>query len=115
MQQKKSDNEDEYSGVGYILPTAISSVDEKSEEFQSIDPEPNRDFPTDLQVVTAQICRSFCNWSGGISLTETSIQQAYINLIQSSEKFIYIENQFFVTTLAGFPEGPQKEVNNRLG
>ena len=36
-------------------------------------------------------------------LTEKSIQNAYIELIDKSEHFIYIENQFFVSSLAGSP------------
>ncbi len=42
--------------------------------------------------------RSLSAWSGGIYETESSIQNAYIQLIQQAEHYIYIENQFFVTT-----------------
>ncbi|CAK9299593.1 unnamed protein product [Gordionus sp. m RMFG-2023] len=44
-----------------------------------------------------QICRSLTTWSGGIKDTENSIQQAYISIIKESKKFIYIENQFFIS------------------
>ncbi|GAA6057144.1 hypothetical protein JCM3770_004845 [Rhodotorula araucariae] len=45
-----------------------------------------------------QICRSVGPWSMGISHTEHSIQNAYIKAIQLSDHFVYIENQFFVTS-----------------
>ena len=39
-----------------------------------------------------QVLRSMCKWSGN-TYTETSILQAYIDLIQNAQHFIYIENQ----------------------
>ena len=44
------------------------------------------------------VLRSSTNWSAGLEDTEDSIYQAYLCLIQNSEKFIFIENQFFVTS-----------------
>ncbi|KAJ6452893.1 hypothetical protein C8R47DRAFT_262895 [Mycena vitilis] len=44
-----------------------------------------------------QVCRSVSDWSHGV-LTEHSIQNAYIKLIEESEHFIYIENQFFISS-----------------
>lgn len=44
-----------------------------------------------------QILRSSCNWSTGVRIPEKSILNAYIDLILNSEKFIYIENQFFMS------------------
>ncbi|XP_076810877.1 phospholipase D1-like isoform X2 [Clavelina lepadiformis] len=44
-----------------------------------------------------QILRSSCEWSAGISKTERSIQNAYLDAIERAEHFIYIENQFFIT------------------
>lgn len=47
----------------------------------------------------AQICRSAGPWSMGTATTvEHSIQNAYLKAIQMSEHFVYIENQFFVTS-----------------
>ncbi|KAJ2931072.1 hypothetical protein H1R20_g6021, partial [Candolleomyces eurysporus] len=43
-----------------------------------------------------QVIRSVSDWSHGV-LTEASIQDAYIKLINEAEHFIYIENQFFIT------------------
>lgn len=46
----------------------------------------------------AQVIRSAGSWSLGLKETEKSIQNAYLKLIETSEHYIYIENQFFVTT-----------------
>ncbi|KZO92207.1 phospholipase D [Calocera viscosa TUFC12733] len=43
-----------------------------------------------------QVVRSVSDWSHG-TLTEHSIQNAYVQLIQESNHFIYIENQFFIS------------------
>ncbi|KAF9076259.1 hypothetical protein BDP27DRAFT_1398485 [Rhodocollybia butyracea] len=43
-----------------------------------------------------QVVRSVCDWSHGV-LTEHSVQNAYIQLINESRHYIYIENQFFIS------------------
>ncbi|EEB06478.2 phospholipase D [Schizosaccharomyces japonicus yFS275] len=59
-----------------------------------------------------QVLRSAGLWSLGLVDTiETSIQNAYVSLIENSEHFIYIENQFFVTSTVC--EGTI--VENRIG
>jgi phospholipase D1/2 len=45
-----------------------------------------------------QILRSATAWSLGIEDTEHSIQSAYIKMIENSDHFVYIENQFFITS-----------------
>ncbi|KAG0704279.1 phospholipase D [Suillus ampliporus] len=46
-----------------------------------------------------QICRSAGLWSLGTpNRTEQSIQNAYLKAIELSEHFVYIENQFFITS-----------------
>ena len=45
-----------------------------------------------------QLLRSSGNWSLGLDETESSIQTAYCTLIRESEHFVYIENQFFITS-----------------
>lgn len=46
-----------------------------------------------------QMLRSCGEWSIGTpGKTERSIQNAYIKLIEASDHFIYIENQFFITS-----------------
>lgn len=50
-----------------------------------------------------QILRSVSGWSIGCdpSRREKSISTAYIDLILSAQRFIYIENQFFVSAVQG--------------
>ncbi|WVR06183.1 hypothetical protein IAU60_003213 [Kwoniella sp. DSM 27419] len=46
-----------------------------------------------------QICRSVGPWSmGTLTKIEHSIQNAYVKSITLSEHFVYIENQFFITS-----------------
>jgi phospholipase D1/2 len=44
-----------------------------------------------------QIVRSIGNWAGGVYRTETSILNAMLEVISSAEKWIYIENQYFIS------------------
>ena len=50
--------------------------------------------------MTCQILRSAGQWSLGLQdeMTEQSIHLAFIQLIKSSENFIYIEQQFFISS-----------------
>lgn len=48
-----------------------------------------------------QVLRQLSEWSGSHGELEASILAAYINLIQTSQHYIYIENQFFISSLAG--------------
>ena len=47
--------------------------------------------------MSCQCLRSLSYWSGGLNKTETSILNAYYYLIEKSEYYIYIENQFFIS------------------
>ncbi|KAG2065325.1 phospholipase D [Suillus decipiens] len=59
-----------------------------------------------------QICRSAGPWSLGTSnRTEHSIQNAYLKAIDMSEHFVYIENQFFITSTVV----NDVEIENRIG
>ena len=55
-----------------------------------------------------QVIRSVSYWSMGLD-TEQSIYNAYVNCISGAEHFIYIENQFFVSSSA-----EQLIVKNRI-
>lgn len=46
-----------------------------------------------------QLLRSASEWSIGLEsgVTERSIQNAYLSMIKNAKKFIYIENQFFIS------------------
>lgn len=54
---------------------------------------------------SCQILRSASSWSLGLGpyQTEKSIHMAYIQLIEQAKHYIYIENQFFISNLAGAP------------
>ncbi|KAL8973091.1 MAG: hypothetical protein Q9197_002496 [Variospora fuerteventurae] len=60
--------------------------------------------------ISCQIVRSCAKWSHGV-LPEHSIQNAYMDIIQRSQYFIYIENQFFITATSD----AQKPVMNKIG
>ncbi|KAK7422232.1 hypothetical protein QQX98_001755 [Neonectria punicea] len=60
--------------------------------------------------VKAQIVRSSADWSSGI-LTEHSIQNAYVEIIRNAQHYVYIENQFFITS-TGDQQAP---VHNKIG
>ena len=60
--------------------------------------------------VNAQIVRSSDDWSSGI-LLDHSIQNAYSEIIEKAEHFVYIENQFFITATG---EG-QSPIHNTIG
>lgn len=58
-----------------------------------------------------QILRSASAWSLGITDVECSIQTAYISMIEESEHFVYMENQFFITST----ETLNVKIVNRIG
>ena len=60
--------------------------------------------------IPCQIVRSCTKWSHGVK-TEHSIANAYISIIQNSQHFVYIENQFFITATSD----AQKPVKNKIG
>lgn len=80
---------------------------------------PPPDFnPEDLEALglegtcEVQILRSSSMWSTGTpDVTEHSIMNAYVKLIEQSEHFVYIENQFFIST----SEMDGKKVENLIG
>ncbi|PYH95222.1 phospholipase D1 [Aspergillus ellipticus CBS 707.79] len=59
-----------------------------------------------------QILRSSSMWSTGTpDITEHSIMNSYVKLIEESEHFVYIENQFFVSTC----EIDGRKIENLIG
>ncbi|KAM3163069.1 Phospholipase [Lachancea thermotolerans] len=52
----------------------------------------------DRSTCEVQVLRSAGNWSLGLKKTEHSIQNAYLKLIETSNHYVYMENQFFVTS-----------------
>lgn len=61
-----------------------------------------------------QLVRSVSDWSTGTKFTESSIYEAYIDIIDNSRHYIYIENQFFITRSGGLKKYP-REVINEVG
>ncbi|KAM9317142.1 phospholipase D1 [Gastrophryne carolinensis] len=59
--------------------------------------------------VCAQVLRSAADWSAGIKYHEESIHNAYVHVIENSQHFIYIENQFFISC------ADNKVVFNKVG
>uniref|UniRef100_A0A8H7TNI2 phospholipase D n=1 Tax=Bionectria ochroleuca TaxID=29856 RepID=A0A8H7TNI2_BIOOC len=60
--------------------------------------------------IRAQIVRSSSDWSSGI-LLDHSIQNAYIEIIQNAQHYVYIENQFFITATGD----QQYPIHNTIG
>lgn len=61
-----------------------------------------------------QILRSSGDWSLGLKEHEQSIQNAYIKCIEQSEHFVYIENQFFITSCTIDGTVVKNEIGNAL-
>ncbi|KAF8884660.1 hypothetical protein BD779DRAFT_1536317 [Infundibulicybe gibba] len=59
-----------------------------------------QEYPRDPATCRVQVVRSVSDWSHGV-LTERSIQNAYIQMINEANHFIYIENQFFISSTKG--------------
>ncbi|KAJ5239252.1 hypothetical protein N7468_003871 [Penicillium chermesinum] len=60
--------------------------------------------------MNCQVVRSAAKWSNGSPL-EHSIADAYAAIIQNSQHFVYIENQFFITSTGDH----QHPVKNKIG
>jgi phospholipase D1/2 len=58
-----------------------------------------------------QMLRSASDWSLGITDTEHSIMTAYCKMIEESEHFVYMENQFFITSC----ETMNVKIVNKIG
>ncbi|KAL3424582.1 Phospholipase D1-like protein 2 [Phlyctema vagabunda] len=73
--------------------------------------------PADLEALgltgtcEVQILRSACDWSMGLTETEHSIMNAYCKMIEESEHFVYMENQFFITS----SETMNVKIINKIG
>lgn len=58
-----------------------------------------------------QILRSASDWSLGLTEVEHSIMTAYCKMIEESEHFVYMENQFFITST----ETMNVKIINKIG
>ena len=61
--------------------------------------------------------RSGSHWSVGVHKVENSIYKAMVQAIQNAEYYIYIENQFFITssTPKTLENYEWEEVKNKIG
>ncbi|RKF54655.1 Phospholipase D1 [Erysiphe neolycopersici] len=79
-------------------------------------PPPDYD-PNDLKdlgltgTCEVQILRSASDWSLGLTETEHSIMTAYCKIIEESEHFVYMENQFFISSC----ETMNVKIVNKIG
>lgn len=60
-----------------------------------------------------QPLRSANLWSIGVNPQENSIQRTYVDMIQKAQRYIYIENQFFISSTAG-NDGEPGKVHNTI-
>eukprot|EP00347_Sterkiella_histriomuscorum_P022020 403331965 len=67
------------------------------------------------QNCTIQALRSASPWSLGLLKVEHSIYEAYIQLIEQSKHFIYIENQFFISQCVLHEANKTSIVKNKIG
>ncbi|RMZ75361.1 hypothetical protein DV738_g5527, partial [Chaetothyriales sp. CBS 135597] len=102
---EKKQFEQELSSLGDLLADGIQQKTGKflGGKFGSI-------YNQNYGPMQCQILRSCTLWSNGTP-TEKSIQSAYIDVIERSQHFVYIENQFFITATGD----KQKPVQNLIG
>ena len=84
------------------LPFLLPPPDAKPEEFSELGLS---------GTCEVQVLRSAALWSLGLDEPETSIQNAYVKIIEDSEHFVYMENQFFVTSTQAY----NTKIVNRVG
>ena len=111
---------DEYESLKFILPIPESIFTQRMSELDNswYCPPPECDRPyanNEPYVGTVQALRSLGEWSGGIAQTENSIYDQYIRLIQTSKRFVYIENQFFVTSSNHGGQKGEQRIKNAIG
>ena len=87
------------------LPFLLPPPDAKMEELEALGL---------TGTCEVQILRSASTWSIGISETEHSIQTAYIRMIEDSEHFVYMENQFFITSTEVYGTKIQNHIGDAL-
>ncbi|XP_065912688.1 phospholipase D2-like [Dysidea avara] len=86
----------------HLLPRKEFDSEEVAETDYLAKPDPN------TTNANCQVLRSLSDWSGGLSKTEDSPYKAYLYAVDKAEHFIYIENQFFISSLP--KEGVQNAV-----
>ncbi|KAL4809820.1 hypothetical protein BDV18DRAFT_166572 [Aspergillus unguis] len=77
-------------------------------DYQRLSPPKPPEFGTGS--MNCQLVRSVSHWSNGIA-TENSLYNAYVDIIENSEHFLYLEQQFFITATDHWP----RTIWNRVG
>lgn len=80
----------------------------KLDECEYVSPDVN--YYTNANV---QVLRSVDNWSAG-QPHEASIYNAYLHAIENAKKYIYIENQFFISSQPGVLRGVENQIQSAL-
>lgn len=96
-----------------LLEETLVNDDDSAPKFEMVTHIANKNRGT----CRCQILRSSDNWSTGIKQSESSILNAYLELISNAKKFIYIENQFFISNpgKGGIVKNPiAKALKNRI-
>lgn len=102
---------DEVKNIGNLLfDRAEHHLQHAQAKYSSGTDQHGRPIAKPTSHMPCQIVRSCTKWSHG-TRTEHSIQNAYIDIIQKSQHFLYIENQFFITATGE----SQKPVKNQVG
>ena len=78
-----------HTGFPYLIPKAYQSFQEPTTLLKNCHRSPR---------VKCQVVRSASDWSAGIEDAEASIYAAVEAAIEASEFYVYIENQFFITS-----------------
>eukprot|EP01102_Stenamoeba_stenopodia_P021894 TRINITY_DN8940_c0_g1_i2.p1 TRINITY_DN8940_c0_g1~~TRINITY_DN8940_c0_g1_i2.p1 ORF type:complete len:587 (+),score=110.04 TRINITY_DN8940_c0_g1_i2:45-1805(+) len=75
---------------------------------------PNTTFLPPSGNQSCQLLRSMSDWSGGIGAknVENSIYEAYLHLISTAKHYIYIENQYFISSMANRSNNAKIVFNN---
>jgi phospholipase D1/2 len=61
-----------------------------------------------------QVLRSVSEWGYGLKMVEKSIYEAYIHFISNAKHFIYIENQFFISSSHSNQQYPKNQIAMKI-
>jgi len=70
-----------------------------SQEDKEIEFKRRREASATYQNLNCQVLRSICTWSAGTAVPERSIYKAYLAAINGAQHYIYIENQYFISSI----------------
>ena len=94
--------------AGSTFKSAGAAASHRAANLPTISSETKELEPAPAGTIKMQALRSSAKWSLGKQDTEHSIYNAYRELIASSKQFIYIENQFFISSTSD--QGVKNEI-----